>query len=44
VADTTLSAAEKVAQDVEHRLARELPNLDDMTVRMTTVAAIPASN
>jgi cation diffusion facilitator family transporter len=42
VADTTLSDAEKVAQDVEHRLARELPNLDDLTVRTVTDASVPA--
>jgi cation diffusion facilitator family transporter len=44
VADTSLSNAEKVAQEVEHRLAHELRNLDDMTVRAVTEAHIPASD
>jgi cation diffusion facilitator family transporter len=42
VADTPLSDAEKVAHEVEHRLAHELPNLDDLTVRTVTDANVPA--
>jgi cation diffusion facilitator family transporter len=33
VADTTLSAAEAIVHEAEHRLEHEFPNLDDMLVR-----------
>lgn len=36
VADTSLSDAQKVANEAEHRLGHALPNLDDMAIRTVT--------
>lgn len=38
VADMPVSDAEKVVHEAEHRLARALPNLDDMAIRTVTTA------
>ena len=35
VADGTVSAADAIAHEAEHRLGHALPNLDDMTIRTT---------
>ncbi|QTE31196.1 cation diffusion facilitator family transporter [Pengzhenrongella sicca] len=39
VADTSLSVAQEIAHDAEHRLAHALPNLDAMAIRTATTAA-----
>jgi cation diffusion facilitator family transporter len=38
LADTTLSEAERIAQDAEHHLGRDFPNIDDMVIRTITDA------
>ena len=36
VADTSVSVAEKISNDAEHRLSHALPNLDDMPIKVLT--------
>ncbi|CAN5360518.1 cation diffusion facilitator family transporter [soil metagenome] len=43
VTDTTLSEAEKVVHEAEHRLGHALPNLDDMSIRAVTTATAPVA-
>ena len=44
IADTTLSAADDVIHEAEHRLGHALPNLDQMTLRATTVSPTVVSS
>lgn len=46
VADSALSNVEKVLHEAEHRLAKALPNLDDMIIRASTAntLAVPPSH
>lgn len=39
VADAALSSVENVVREAENRLAKALPNLDDMTIRTVTTDA-----
>ncbi|KRE29443.1 hypothetical protein ASG80_20110 [Agromyces sp. Soil535] len=41
VADTALSDAEKIVHEAEHRLAKALPNLDDLAIRTVTTDTVP---
>jgi divalent metal cation (Fe/Co/Zn/Cd) transporter len=40
VADAALSNVEEVVHEAEHRLAKALPNLDDMTIRAVTTDTV----